>query len=65
MAEKKHNGYGDGQNRTSHIGPDGTDTGQRTKWKDPYSRRAHSINDAGKFPSRVEIAKERARGIKR
>ena len=65
MAEKKHNGYGDGQHRQPNRGPDGTsDTGERKRIKDPYSRGALNYDEADKFPSRPEIARERARGNK-
>ena len=55
--ERKEHGYGDGQARTSHIGPDGTsNTGQRTRIRDHRNRTPHSHEETLErdFPTRED-----------
>ena len=42
---EKHN---DGQHRSPSYEPDGSDTGQRTRWRDHHNKTAVSHEEAGR-----------------
>jgi hypothetical protein len=46
--------YNDGQHRSPGYEPDGSDSGQRTVWRDRRNKTAVSHEEADKFPTREE-----------
>jgi hypothetical protein len=50
--------YNDGQHRSSDFEPDGSDTGQRTVWRDHRNKTAVSHEEANNFPTRPEIERD-------
>ena len=55
---EKHN---DGQHRSPSYEPDGSDTGQRTRWRDHHNKTAVSHEEARnhrRYPSRPEVERE-------
>jgi len=53
----------DGQHRTPHYGPDGGDTGQRTRVRDSRNRTPASYQETLEcdFPTREEIVRDQQR----
>jgi hypothetical protein len=48
----------DGQHRSPSYEHDGSDTGQRTRWRDHRNKTAVSHEEADKFPTRDENERE-------
>jgi hypothetical protein len=48
----------DGQHRSPSYEPDGSDTGQRTVWRDRRNKTAVSNEEAARYPTRPEIERE-------
>ena len=46
--------YNDGQHRSPSYEPDGSDTGQRTRWRDHSNRTAVSHEEADTVPTRED-----------
>jgi len=52
--QKYNHGSGDGQHRSPGYEPDGSDTGQRTRWRDHRNKTAVSHEEADRFPTRED-----------
>ena len=64
MERKDNHGYGDGMHRAPRQGPQGGDTGQRSRLHDQRNKGALRQEEAGQFPTRPEMEREQEKEMR-